>query len=148
MFPWNWMIDLFTRKRCQEVWSSDLDQREVMWWDDTARVSYNVRKKMNRKRVEKVVGEGAERLCEDTVCTLCVHTSVWEKPCLRKMQAGPTMLCSMLQFFTKAPTGSLNGLASTSWSSSPSGCRPCWAPALTLPRRGPSITPFRDRPAC
>ncbi len=78
------------------------------------------------------------------VCTLCVrlHTSVCEKPCFRKTQAGPTMLCSMLQFFTSAPKGSLNSLSSPSWSSSPCGCRPCRPTALTFP----STTPFRGRP--
>lgn len=92
--------------------------------------------------VEKV----APGLREGTVCTLCVqlHTRVGGKPCLRKMHAGPTMLCSMLQFFTSAPKGSLNSLSSTPWSSFPSSCRPCTPTALTFP----STASFRGRPGC
>lgn len=129
---------------CQQMWSSDPDQ----WWDDTAgvmesrEVSHDAGMKMNRHEWKKV----ASGLCEGRMCTLCVllHTSVCEKPSLRKMQAGPAMLCSTLQFFTSAPKGSLNGFSSESSSSSTSGCRPCWPTALTLP----SNTPFTGRPGC
>lgn len=65
-----------------------------------------------------------------------LHTSVCEKPCLRKMQTGPTMLCSMLQFFISVEKGSSYGLSSASSSSS----SPSWPTALTLPPRGPSFT--------
>lgn len=144
-FPWNWMIDPSENMLCYQIWLSDPDQ----WWDETAsvvgsrRVSHNVGMKMNRVRVEKV----APGLRECTLCVL-LHTSVCEKPCLRKMHAGPTMLCSMLQFFTSALKGSLNSFSSTSSSSFSSCCRPSWPAALTLPLRGPSITPFRGRPGC
>lgn len=79
---------------------------------------------------------GSMRMTQQKVCRLCVllHTSVCEKPCLRKMQAGPTMLCSMLQFFTSVPKGLLNSSSSTSWSS----------PASTA-FIFPSTTPFRGR---
>lgn len=67
-----------------------------------------------------------------------LHTTVCEKPCLRKMQAGPTMR-STLQFFTSALKGSWKSLSSPSPSSSPSGRRPCRPTALLFP----STTPFR-----
>lgn len=79
---------------------------------------------------------GLMRMTQQKVCTLCIllHTRVCEKPCLRKMQAGPTMLCSMLQFFTSVPKGLLKSSSSTSWSS----------PASTA-FVFPSTTPFRGR---
>lgn len=46
------------------------------------------------------------------LCAL-LHTRVCEKPCLRKMQAGPAMLCSMSQFFTSAAKGLSNSSSST-----------------------------------
>lgn len=85
-----------------------MDRLTRVGWDDTAAVvdsrGWGVGGGQSRcgdenesRRVEKKSGAG--------VCAV-LHTSVCEKPSLRKMQAGPTMLCSMLQFFTRAPKGS------------------------------------------
>ena len=58
-------------------------------------------------------------------CVNVIHTSwLCAKPCLRKIQAGPTMLCSMLQFLTRAHRGSsksrsLPASSSSSVSTSP-----------------------------
>lgn len=130
-FPWKGMIDLFESvvvPRDLIVWHGP-----GTWWDDTAGVVESRREGQplckdddESKRGEKVApGSGVDTR------SVFLHTSVWEKPCLRKMQAGPTMLCSMLQFFTSAPKGSLNDFSSTS-----------------LPRRGPSVALFRGRSGC
>lgn len=79
---------------------------------------------------------GLMRMTGQNACTLRarLHTRVCEKPCLRKTQAGPTMLCSMLQFFTSVPKELLNRSSSTSRSSAAST-------ALIFP----STSPFRGR---
>lgn len=80
----------------------------------------------------------------------CIHsllrTSVSKKPRLRKTQAGPATLCSILLFFTSVPKGSLNSFSFTSSSSSSSSSCRC-APLTSRPR-DPSDTPFRGRPGC
>ena len=74
---------------------------------------------------------------------LCVCLSVrticdWAKPCLRKMQAGPTMLWSTVQFWTRAHSGSSNSFSRPGLSS-PSSSAPG-------PRTPPSIEAARGAP--
>lgn len=53
-----------------------------------------------------------------------IHTSwAWAKPCLRKMHAGPMMLCSIVQFWTSAFRGCLNSEITSFSSSDTSGGR-------------------------
>lgn len=73
------------------------------------------------------------------MCSLACVRTIWllAKPCLRKMQAGPTMLCNTVQFWTSADSGALNSSSSPD-SSSPSDRGPSWPPAPPLPPWGPT----------
>lgn len=67
------------------------------------------------------------------------------RPCLRKMQAGPTMLCNMLQFLTRVHKGSSNARPLPPSSSSSSSS----VSTSPVPPRGPSMaeatgTPLRS----
>lgn len=141
------VIDPFKLARCLGiliVWPEPLMQGGMTQLVKSRRVSHDVGMKMNRHKWKKLHFGCGRTQCAH-FCDFLLHTSVLAKPCLRKMQAGPTMLCSMLQFFTSAPRDSLNGLSSTSKSSSPSSC---WLIALTLRWKRQCITRFGSRSGC
>lgn len=84
------------------------------------------------------------------VCVNVIHTSwLCAKPCLRKIQAGPTKLCSMLQFLTRAHRGSsksrsLPPSSSSSVSTSPAPPRPpTMAAANGEPLRSTGDSPLK-----
>lgn len=121
---------------CMSIWT---DQPTAHVCDTSRTADYSVTRffagaSQSRENLWDIYG--LMRMTQQHICTLCalLHTRVCERPCLRKMQAGPTMLCSMLQFFTRVSKGLLNSSSSTSWSSAAST-------ALTFP----STTPFRGR---
>lgn len=134
-----WLTSLSTcvTKRSQRLVQSS-SAAGVM---ESGRVDHNLWMKMNSHKLHQgcVMTHGRH--------FVFLHTSVWEMPCLRKTQAGPT-ICSMLQFFNSAPKGSVNSSSSASWSSSSCSCRSFWHTGLTLSRRDPSISLFRGRPGC